>query len=450
MAATEKADEVAVVGAGLSGSLLATMLARRQMRVHLYERRPDPRQATPERGRSINLAVSARGLDALERIGVRDQVLAQGLPMHGRLLHDIDGRTSFQPYSATGERAIYSISRGALNSVLLDVALESPLVSASFGHRLTRLSLVDGSMSFEVDAAAPGGLAEAQAGVVVGADGAHSAVRARMQTMPGFDYCQDHLGHQYKELTLPPRDGDFAFRPDALHIWPRGSSMMIALPNPDRSFTCTLFWPRTGPESFEEIRTAADVQEHFGRVYPDVVDLMPELAVEYEANPVGGLMTVRCKPWQASGRVVLVGDAAHAIVPFYGQGANASFEDCVELDRCLEECGSDWSRALPLYEMRRRVNSEAIADMALDNFVEMRDRTASRAFQLTRKAQHALERQLPDHYATRYELVSFTTVPYAEVLRRTSVPGQVAAVARGASSRISQSLSALRPGGRSS
>lgn len=432
--------EVAVIGAGLAGSLMAIMAARRGMNVHLYERRPDPRTTSAERGRSINLALSARGLDALERVGVRDQVLAAGLPMHGRLIHDVDGRTNFQSYSAGGDRAIYSISRGALNNVLLEMALADPAVQASFSHRLTALDIAAGEMTFGVTDGEP---VFAKADVVLGADGAYSAVRARMQTMPGFDYQQDYLGHQYKELALPPVDGDFAFRPDALHIWPRGSSMMIALPNPDKSFTCTLFWPRSGRESFEEIATGADAAAHFASVYPDVVALMPDLAEEYDMNPVGNLLTVRCLPWQAQGRVGLIGDAAHAIVPFYGQGANASFEDCVELDRCLEEESGDWSSALPIYQDRRKANSEAIADMALDNFVEMRDRTASPMFKATRDVQHALERQFPDHYATRYELVSFSTVPYAEVVRRTSPTGQAASVARGALSLVRSAIGQL-------
>ncbi len=430
------------MGAGLAGSLMAIMLARRGMNVHLYERRPDPRTVAAERGRSINLALSARGLDALERVGIRDQVLADGLPMHGRLIHDIDGRTNFQPYSAGGDRAIYSISRGALNNALLEVALTDPAVRASFSHRLTALDIDAAEMTFT---GPDGEVVLAGADVVIGADGAYSAVRGRMQTMPGFDYRQDYLGHQYKELALPPVDGDFAFRPDALHIWPRGSSMMIALPNPDRSFTCTLFWPRSGPESFEEIATGADAASHFARVYPDVVALMPDMQEEYDTNPVGNLLTVRCLPWQANGRVALVGDAAHAIVPFYGQGANASFEDCVELDRCLEETAGDWSTALPIYQDRRKANAEAIADMALDNFVEMRDRTASPVFKATRDVQHALERQFPEHYSTRYELVSFSTVPYAEVVRRTSPAGQALSVARGALSAVQSALDRVNP-----
>ncbi len=444
---TPRNPDVAIVGAGLAGSLLATMLARRGLRVDLYERRPDPRGVAPERGRSINLALSARGLDALDRVGIRDEVLSAGLPMRGRLLHDLEGRTTYQPYSANGDRAIYSISRGALNNALLDVALESPLVRVAFDHRLAALSSDKGELTF----ARPGGrTVHAHAPVILGADGAYSAVRARLQSLPGFDLRQDSLGHEYKELTLPAVDGEFAYRPDALHIWPRGSSMMIALPNPDRSFTCTLFWPRSGAESFAEIATGRQAAEHFAAVYPDVVPLMPDLVEEYDANPVGNLLTVRCRPWHADGRVGLIGDAAHAIVPFFGQGANASFEDCVELDRCFGENEGDWATALAQYEERRRPNTEAIADMALDNFVEMRDKTASGLFRATMAAQHALERRFPDHYSTRYELVSFSTVPYADVVRRTSPRGQVAAVANGTAATVRSALQRVGRRGSSS
>ncbi|MFG3418794.1 FAD-dependent oxidoreductase [Micromonospora sp. NPDC048063] len=426
---TEERDEIAVVGAGLAGCLLACFLARRGYQVALYERRPDPRTGTVERGRSINLALSERGLDALRRIGLDGQVLADALPMRGRMVHPVDGEPQFQSYSASGDRAINSISRGALNNALLDAATALPGVRIAFDHRLVGLDPATGEMTFET----PAGKVAASASVVLGADGAGSAVRGQLLAYGLLTESLDFLDYGYKELTIPPLGGDFALDPDALHIWPRGTSMMIALPNPDRSFTCTLFWPTHGTASFASLGSPAAIERHFAEHYPDLPPLAPNLVDDYQHNPVGVLGTVRCTPWQADGRVGLLGDAAHAIVPFYGQGANCAFEDVVELDRCLDECADDWSAALPLFQQRRQANAEAIARMALANFVEMRDRVASPLFQAGRKVEHALERALPGRYVSRYELVSFSTTPYAEVVRRVRRQHRVlGAVAAGA------------------
>ncbi|MFI6513021.1 FAD-dependent oxidoreductase [Streptosporangium sp. NPDC050855] len=412
-----RSEEVAVVGAGLVGCLTACYLARRGHRVVLYERRPDPRSAAPERGRSINLAISERGIDALRRIGLDRTVLETALPMSGRMMHAPDGTLGFQSYSAGGERAINSISRSDLNRTLLEAALGMPGVQALFEHRLTGLDADSGRMEFDT----PGGPVTRTATVVLAADGAYSAVRERLRLLGGVEVTQDHLDYGYKELTIPARDGEFALDPGALHIWPRGKAMMIALPNPDRSFTCTLFWPRSGPGSFEELDTAERFEEFFAAVYPDARALMPDLADDYACNPIGRLVTVRARPWHVRGAGAvtgLLGDAAHAIVPFYGQGANCGFEDCVELDRCLEETGDDFPAALALYGSRRKEHADTIAELALENFVEMRDRVASRSFLLRKRLEHGLERLLPGRYVSRYELVSFSTVPYAEVRRR--------------------------------
>ncbi|GAA4710088.1 FAD-dependent oxidoreductase [Phytohabitans rumicis] len=420
--------DVAVVGAGLAGSLLACFLGRRGHEVTVYERRSDPRAGRAERGRSINLALSERGLDALRRVGLDGDVMAAALPMRGRMIHPIDGHLDFQPYSVDGRRAINSISRGALNNALLDAAAATPGVRLVFEHRLVGLD----PLVFET----PQGKVEAAADVVLGADGAGSAVRGQLLGYGMLDESLDFLDHGYKELTIPPLGNDFALDPGALHIWPRGTSMMIALPNPDRSFTCTLFWPNGGTASFASLSSPAAIERHFSVHYPDVLPLMPNLVDDYQHNPVGKLGTVRCGPWQVDGRLALIGDAAHAIVPFYGQGANCAFEDCVELDRCLAETGDEWADALPLFEARRRENVEAIAQMALANFVEMRDKVASPLFQLGKKVEHALERALPGRYVSRYELVSFTTTPYAEVRRRVrrqhQVLGAAVALAAGA------------------
>ncbi|TCB95851.1 FAD-dependent monooxygenase [Micromonospora zingiberis] len=438
-------DEIAVVGAGLAGCLLACFLARRGHPVALYERRPDPRTGTAERGRSINLALSERGLDALRRIGLDEQVMADALPMRGRMVHPVVGEPGFQPYSVDGDRAINSISRGALNNALLEAAAKLPQVRIAFDHRLVGLDPDTGAMTFET----PQGTVTANAKVVLGTDGAGSAVRGQLLAHGLLTESVDFLDYGYKELTIPPLGGEFALDPGALHIWPRGTSMMIALPNPDRSFTCTLFWPTHGTASFASLGSAAAIEQHFAQHYPDLPPLAPNLVDDYQHNPVGVLGTVRCDPWQVDGRVGLLGDAAHAIVPFYGQGANCAFEDVVELDRCLDECADDWAMALPLFQRRRQDNAEAIAQMALANFVEMRDKVASPVFRTRKKIEHALERALPGHYVSQYELVSFSTVPYAQVRRRVRRQYQVlGAVAAGAAAVLAGAVLAFGRGRR--
>ncbi|SPT56688.1 FAD-dependent oxidoreductase [Actinomadura madurae] len=427
-------DRVAIVGAGLAGCLLAVLLGRRGIPVTVYERRPDPRVAGAERGRSINLAISARGLAALEQVGLRDRSLKRALPMHGRMVHPLRGAPNFQPYSADGERAINSISRAELNRSLLDTAEATPGVTLRFSQRVTGVDTAAGAVLLEDGDPEP-------AGVVLAGDGAYSAVRRSLG--PGED--ADFLEHGYKELTVPPKDGGFALDPDALHIWPRGTSMMIALPNLDRSFTCTLFWPK---DDLAALDSPEKITAYFERHYPDVAGLMPGLVDDYANNPVGSLVTVRCWPWTVRGdgaTVALLGDAAHAIVPFFGQGANCAFEDCIEIDRCLTETGGDWARALALYQERRKANTDAIAEMALDNFVEMRDRVSSPVYRAKQAATHALERRLAGRYVSRYELVSFSTMPYAEIPARIRRQNLVlAAAVAGAAAALGLGARALR------
>jgi kynurenine 3-monooxygenase len=330
--------------------------------------------------------------------------------MRGRMIHAATGEEEFQPYSADGERGINSISRGELNAVLLDAAERLPGVSLHFEHRLTAMDMDASTMSF----ASPDGPVDVTAEAIIGADGAFSVVRRAMQGRVGFDFSQDYLSHSYKELTIPPVDGDYALDPGALHIWPRGASMMIALPNLDKSFTATLFWPRTGPGSFEEIVTPEQARRYFDDNYPDASELMPDLEEDYRLNPVGALLTVRCSPWNA-GRVALIGDAAHAICPFYGQGANAGFEDCIELIAQLELHAGNWEPALEAYARIRKPQGDAIADLALHNFIEMRDSVNSLSYRALHSTELLLHRALGDRYKTRYEMVSFSTIPYAAI-----------------------------------
>jgi kynurenine 3-monooxygenase len=451
---------VAVVGAGLAGALLATLLGRRGIEVSVYERRPDPRVAGAERGRSINLAISTRGLDALQRVGLADQALARALPMHGRMIHTGSGAPSFRPYSAGRAKAINSIGRAELNRMLLDAAEATPGVTLHFGHRLRRVDLATGQLTLQTGA----GPRRPRADVVLACDGAHSAARQAVIARPGTNYSQDYLDHGYRELTIPARSGgppadpsggtpacggvagggEFALDPDALHIWPRGESMMIALPNLDRSFTCTLFWPAA---DFAALDTPAKITAHFREHYPDAVPLLPTLVEDYLANPLGSLVTVRCWPWVHGGErctLALVGDAAHAIVPFYGQGANCALEDCIEIDTCLAECGGDWQQALAAYEQRRKANCDAIADMALANFVEMRERVTSPVFRATSAATHALERGLGGRYASRYELVSFSTTPYAQIDGRLRRQNRLVAAPAAGLALLAGALAAVR------
>ena len=420
-------ERVVIVGAGLTGALLATMLGQRGYDVAVYERRVDPRQTGAERGRSINLAISTRGLTALQQVGLEQEVLERALPMTGRMIHDAEGAQEFQPYSSDGDRGINSISRGELNAVLLDAAERLPSVNLHFDHRLTALDIDAHTLSF----AGPDGPVDVSADAIIGADGAFSVVRRAMQGRDGFDFSQDYLSHSYKELTIPPVDGDFALDPGALHIWPRGASMMIALPNLDKSFTATLFWPRKGPGSFEDIATPEQARRYFDDNYPDASELMPDLEEDYRLNRVGSLLTVRCSPWN-SGRVALIGDAAHAICPFYGQGANAGFEDCIELMAQLELHAGNWEPALDAYARIRKPQGDAIADLALHNFIEMRDSVNSPVYQVVHRAEQVLHRALGDRYKTRYEMVSFSTTPYAEieptVRRQRTIAGVATAV----------------------
>ncbi len=407
--------DITIVGAGLAGALLACLLADAGLKVALYEYRPDPRAKGFTGGRSINLALSTRGVHGLRRAGLADRVLADAIPMPGRMIHSPAGALSFQPYSKDRREAINSVSRARLSLTLIEAAAERPNVRLFFDHRCVDVDFDAPAATFE----RPGGKRDrVESGTVIGCDGAYSAVRAAMQRLDRFEYSQSYLDHGYKELTIPPRaDGGFAMEPNALHIWPRGGYMMIALANADRSFTCTCFWPFAGRNSFGALRTPNEVSAFFRENFPDAVPLIPGLAREFLGNPTGSLVTVRCAPWHHHGRVVLVGDAAHAIVPFYGQGMNAAFEDCAVLADCMKQDGSDRAAAFEAYFQQRKVNADAIADLAIENFVEMRDHVASAAFRLKKRGERVLHRFIPG-YMPLYNMVAFSLLPYAEARRR--------------------------------
>jgi len=408
---------VVLVGAGLGGSLMAILLGRAGYSVRGIELRPDPRTGPPEGGRSINLALSARGIHALEQVGLARDVLAMGVPMRGRLIHSQDGRTSFQPYGTAADQVNNSVSRADLNVILLDAAERLPDVRFSFGHKCQGVDPETGEVT-SLDTAT-GETRRLRGDVVLGADGAFSVVRRSLLKQDRFDYQQAFLSHGYKELTIPPASGGgFPLEKNALHIWPRGGFMMIALPNRDGSFTCTLFLPFEGDHSFAALATEAKARHFFEREFPDAVRLMPDLAAQYAANPTGSMVTIRCSPWRRGGRVGLLGDACHAVVPFHGQGANAAFEDCLVLDDCIRRHAPDWDTVFALFERLRKENTDALADLSIANFEEMKHHTGSRTFLMKKALEKGLHRLFPSWFVPLYMMISFTLIPYAEARRR--------------------------------
>ncbi len=412
-----------LIGSGLAGGLLAAYLGRRGYDVDLYERRADPREGNIVGGRSINLAISTRGIHALEQIGIADETLRYAIPMRGRMIHDKSGALHFAPYDVDPKNCINSIGRASLNTTVIEAAQRYPSVRVHFNRKCTDVDLTEAICRLETDS----GKLAVRGDAVIGVDGAFSAVRASMQrNIDSFQYNETYLAHGYKELTIPPApDGSWLIEKNALHIWPRKSFMMIALPNPDGSFTCTLFWEFEGPRSFTTTRTDDDVRHFFDEEFPDAVPLMPTLLDDFKNNPTGSLVTIRCAPWYYRDRVCLLGDAAHAVVPFYGQGMNAAFEDCVVLDECLDKFGDNRERAFAEYFERRKENADALADLAIGNFIEMRDKTASRAFRAKKKLDHVLEAALPGLYLPLYTMVTFTRIPYAQAARRARLQDRI-------------------------
>jgi kynurenine 3-monooxygenase len=324
-----------LIGSGLAGGLLAAYLGRRGYEVDLFERRADPREGNIVGGRSINLAISTRGIHALQEIGIAEEALRHAIPMRGRMIHDKSGELHFTPYDVDPKKCINSIGRAGLNATVIEAAQRYSNVRVHFNHKCTDVDIESAVAHLE----SANNVVTARGDAVLGVDGAFSAVRQSMQLKIGnFQYDESYLAHGYKELTIPPGpDGSWRMEKNALHIWPRKSFMMIALPNPDGSFTCTLFWEFEGPRSFATMKSHEDVRRFFEEEFPDAVPVMPTLLEDFCENPTGSLVTIRCAPWYYRDKVCLVGDAAHAVVPFYGQGMNAAFEDCVVLDVCLEE-----------------------------------------------------------------------------------------------------------------
>jgi kynurenine 3-monooxygenase len=409
--------EFTIVGCGLAGTLLACYLGRAGRRVDLYEKRSDPRVYEQDRGRSINLALSVRGIHALKEVGLADEVVQNSILMRGRMIHSMSGELTFQPYGKDDSEALHSVSRAGLNRTLVEAAAGNESVNLFFDRKCIDLDLRNNVLEF-IDEKTNAN-SKVAANVVIGADGAYSAVRESLRKQERFHYQQNYLSHGYKELTIPPGPiGSFQMEKHALHIWPRGSFMMIALPNLDESFTCTLFWPFEGQNSFAALQTEAAVTAYFREQFPDAVPLIPALAHDFLNNPTGSLVTIRCQPWHLAGRVALLGDACHAVVPFLGQGMNAAFEDCTVLSRCIADHGPNWEKAFTTYESLRKKHTDTLADLCIDNFLEMRDRVGSRWFVLKKKSAILLHRLFPRWYLPLYTMIEFTRIPYADAVRR--------------------------------
>jgi kynurenine 3-monooxygenase len=424
-------ERVTVVGAGLVGSLLSMYLARRGFTVEVLERRADMRRETVDAGRSINLAISTRGLHALRQVGLEAEALRHAIPMRGRMIHPPRGELAFQPYGKDDSQHINSLSRAWLNQFLMTQAEATGRVRIRFRQRVTGIDLDAGRLSVLDEAS--GQAREDATPVLFGTDGANSVVRQAMMQRPGYVGSQEQLSHGYKELTIPAGPGgSFRMEKHALHIWPRGAYMLIALPNEDGSFTCTLFLPFQGPVSFETLDSPARVRAFFEEKFPDALALIPDAEETFFRNPTGHMVTVKSAQWNVGGRAVVLGDAAHAIVPFFGQGMNCGFEDCGVLDAIMRR-HADWEGVFSEFASLRKTHADAIADMAVENFIEMRDSTASPRFLLEKGVEKVLLNAFPGEFVSRYTLVSFSRVPYR-------LAYEVGAIAGGIVSELSEGL----------
>lgn len=418
-------QKIIIVGAGLTGSLLSIFLARRGFNVEIYERRADMRTANISAGKSINLALSVRGIHALKQVGLDAAILKHAIPMLGRMIHLENGETSLQPYGKNENEYINSVSRKDLNVVLMNEAEKFPNVTFHFNMRCTGMNLQTGEATFfneltQTNHAVIGDM-------VIGSDGSASAIRMEFLKSGFFNFSQQYENYGYKELTIPASENKgFRIEKNALHIWPRGSYMMIALPNEDGDFTCTLFMPfKDGNKNLAQLKTIGNVTEFFNEVFADAVPNMPTLLDDFFANPTGNLLTVKCFPWHINDKAILLGDAAHAVVPFFGQGMNCCFEDCYNFDLLVEKHGNNWFTIFEEFGKLRKENTDSIADLAVENFVEMRDLVANPTFMLKKKADVLLEEKYPDYFISKYAMVTFHRLPYAVAKQRGQIQDKI-------------------------
>lgn len=428
-------EGVTIVGAGPSGALLAIILSRQGIPTTVYERRADPRRGLVAAGRSINLALAERGLQALRRAGLEERVRPLLIPMRGRIIHDLDGTTTTLPYGQRPSEVIYSVSRAALNQLLIEAAIDDFGVEVHFDEACTSVDLANATLGMRNTATSS--TQTVACNRVIGADGSGSVLRAAMVAAGASTSREEPLGHQYKELGIPPAaNGRHRIEREGLHIWPRGGFMLIALPNVDGSFTVTLFLARQGTESFESLANAETLQAFFRRHFSDALALMPDLVQDFFGNPSGNMGTVYCEPWSIGRTALLIGDAAHGIVPFHGQGMNCALEDCVVFDDLLG-AGREWSNVFLEFERRRRPNTDAIARMALENYVEMRDTVRDPKFQLQKALSLELERRFPERFVPRYSMVMFHhEIGYADALARGGIQQQLLDELTAAAARI--------------
>lgn len=406
-------DKITIIGGGLSGSLLAIYMAKRGFEVSLFERRPDMRKNKIYAGKSINLALSTRGLNALSKIGLDAEILNDAIPMTGRMMHSTKGELTYQPYGKEGQ-AINSVSRGRLNTKLVELADEYPNITIYFNAKCIDVDLTKNLSVFEME---DGSHKEVWSDRIIGTDGAFAATRGKMQISDRFNYLQNYLHVGYKELSIPAgQNNQFLMEKEALHIWPRGAFMMIALPNPTGDFTCTLFMPFDGEFGFENLKTIDQVNDFFNTHFSDAVALMPTLVQDFFNNPTSSLVTVKCFPWVKEDKLALMGDAAHAVVPFYGQGMNCSFEDVVVFDECVEKYFPNWTKIFDEYQNLRKPNADAIADLAVQNYYEMADKVGDKHFLHKKHIEHDLSDLYPDKFKSQYELTTFSLSPYSYAL----------------------------------
>jgi kynurenine 3-monooxygenase len=404
---------ITIVGGGLVGSLLAYVMAKRGYNIKVFERRPDMRKMRIDGGRSINLVISHRGWTSLEKAGIAEAVKPITVPAYGRMTHDVDGTQHYYPYSIHN-KAIYSVSRGELNKRLMDLADPLPNVRYFYNQKCVDVDLDSGTTWFKDYES--GETTEVKADLVVGSDGAYSAIRGKMMSLPRFNYSQQYIEHGYKEMHIPAAaDGGPQLDLKALHIWPRKQFMLMGLANLDNGFTGTLFFPYEGEESFESIKTEADVETFFTKYFPDAIPLISDYKEQYFDNPTSPLVIIRCSPWHYKSKVMLIGDASHAIVPFYGEGMNAGFEDVKVFTDILDEYSdADMHTVLKKYAEAREVNGNAIADLSLRNFIEMRDLVADPKFILRKKIEANFYKKHPDKWIPLYSQVKFTNIPYID------------------------------------